>query len=180
MNASATDLDAGTNLEKLEPDLAEGSRGQIGARNTSARSTESMRSAKAENQSRSWLEAIQPVLVRSAKRSCSQALLVEQDPPGAHSSTPTRPDKARISRKSASCTPSPPLKSPQFPEPKSSVNNAGQDDAGITEQRSIRSASLDSLNKRLPFVSQISLLSSPEFHSSFCHRLCSLALIMRG
>src|SRR5258705_9440141 len=31
MNASATDLDAGTNLEKLEPDLAEGSRGQIGA-----------------------------------------------------------------------------------------------------------------------------------------------------
>ena len=43
MNASATDLDAGANLEKLEPDLAEGSAGEIGTRNTSARSTETMR-----------------------------------------------------------------------------------------------------------------------------------------
>jgi len=31
MNAPTTDLDAGTNLEEFEPDLAEGGRGQIGA-----------------------------------------------------------------------------------------------------------------------------------------------------
>jgi hypothetical protein len=31
MNAPTTDLNAGTNLEEFEPDLAEGGRGQIGA-----------------------------------------------------------------------------------------------------------------------------------------------------
>jgi len=75
VDAPATDFDAGSDLEEFEPDLVEGSRSQIGVRRTSARSTESMRWAKAENQSRSWLEAIQPVLVRSAKRSCCASLM---------------------------------------------------------------------------------------------------------
>ena len=51
MNASTTDLDAGTDLEEFEPDLAEGGLARSVPRNTSARSTESMRWAKAENQS---------------------------------------------------------------------------------------------------------------------------------
>ena len=75
MNAPTTDLDAGTNIEEFEPDLAECGRGRSVPRNTSARNTETMKWAKAENHSRSWLEAIQLVLVRSAKGSCCASLM---------------------------------------------------------------------------------------------------------
>jgi hypothetical protein len=54
----------------------------------------------------------------SQRRTLFQTFLIKaRKTPGAHSATLTRPDKPRMSPKSASCTPSPPSKSPRLPQP---------------------------------------------------------------